>query len=276
MRAERFWRTALEISRTAASSGALIPLSTERLDLPNCAPFILRRLQGVPPRHLREPGPRPNPFLPWDRPLEVGPLGPDHLLLLNKYPVQEGHLLLITTCWLPQSGWLSVSDWQAVAEVGADTGGLWFFNSAPTAGASQPHRHLQLLPRTSGEPSCPLAADLLAQLDGRAAHWPWAYRLARRSHGDGNDLEDLYAQHCSDLGLGSPALDPQPLHPYNLLFDDDWFLTIRRSREHGAGFSVNALGFAGYLLLTGHSDLDWLQRHGPLRLLQEVAAPADG
>ncbi len=276
MRAERFWRAALEISRTAASCGALIPLSTERLDLPNCAPFILRRLQGAPPRHLREPGPRPNPFLPWDPPLEVGPLGPDHLLLLNKYPVQEGHLLLITQCWLPQSGWLSVSDWQAVAQVGADTGGLWFFNSAPTAGASQPHRHLQLLPRASGEPSCPLAADLLAQLDGRAPLWPWAYRLDRRSPAVGNDLQHLYAKHCSDLGLGRPTSDPQPLHPYNLLFDDDWFLTIRRSREHGAGFSVNALGFAGYLLLTAQSDLDWLQRHGPLRLLQEVAAPAAG
>ncbi|MCP9850059.1 ATP adenylyltransferase [Cyanobium sp. Morenito 9A2] len=274
MRAEQYWRAALDRSRQAATSGDLAPLSTERLELPGCEPFVLRRLLGLPPRHLREPGPRPNPFLPWERPLEVSRLGEEHLLLLNKYPVQEGHLLLITQNWWPQSGWLNACDWQAVADVTADTGGLWFFNSSSVAGASQPHRHLQLLPRPSGQPSCPLAAELIAQLEGKSASWPWAYRLERRGGLTGGALRALYERHCHSLGLGSPGLNPRPRHPYNLLFDDDWFLTIRRVREHGAGFSVNALGFAGYLLLTGRSDLDWLRANGPLRLLQEVAAPS--
>jgi ATP adenylyltransferase len=64
------------------------------------------------------------------------------------------------------------------------------------------------------------------------------------------------------------------LHPYNLLFNDQWFITIRREKEHCAGFSLNALGFSGYLLATDHSDLDWLGRHGPMELLKQVATPA--
>lgn len=49
-------------------------------------------------------------------------------------------------------------------------------------------------------------------------------------------------------------------------------MTVRRLREHCAGFSINALGFAGFLLCTERSDRDWLEREGPWALLEEVAA----
>ncbi len=292
MRAERFWRQGLEVSERAEQSGALVPLATAELSLPQLEPFVLRRLLSRTPKHLRAGGPRPNPFQPWDSALEVDRLASGHVVLLNKYPVQPGHLLLISEAWQPQAGWLQSSDWQGVAQVMADTGGLWFFNSCAAAGASQPHRHLQLLPRHAGEPSCPLARVLAAQLESQleshhdarggcgpdAAHpWPWAYRLSRRLDPlGGSDLEALYLAHAHQLGLGSPQRDPQPLHPYNLIFDDQWLLTVRRTHEHCAGFSLNALAFAGCLLATEHSDLDWLAERGPWQLLQAVAASGTG
>jgi ATP adenylyltransferase len=251
-----------------------VPLDTRILPDPGMEPFVLRELLSSTPRHLRQGGPRPNPFLPWDRPLQVDLLEPAHVLLLNKYPVQEAHLLVITRDWRPQGGWIETGDWQAVAQVGRDTGGLWFFNSGARSGASQPHRHLQLLPRRPGEPSCPLAPLFLEQLETGEHAWSWAYRLSRRSDPlGGSDLEGLYRAHARALELGQPGRDGEPLHPYNLLFDDDWFLTVRRVREHGAGFSVNALGFAGFLLITGGSDRGWLEREGPWALLKDVAAP---
>jgi len=274
VRAERHWRNALEVSRQALEQGALVPLDTRLIEDPALEPFLLRELTGLPPRHLRAPGPRPNPFLPWDRPLQVDRLDGGHVLLLNKYPVQRAHLLVITHDWQPQSGWLRPLDWQAVAQVAADTGGLWFFNSSATAGASQPHRHLQLLPRQAGQRSCPLAPLLLGQLADEQPPWPWAYRLSRRRDPlGGSDLPELYRLHASDLGLGSPAQHNAPLHAYNLLFDDAWFLTVRRECEHQAGFSINGLGFAGCLLCTAGSDRDWLLRHGPWSLLEAVATP---
>jgi len=253
-----------------------VPLATEEILDPRLAPFRLRTLHGLPPRHLRECGPRPNPFLPWEPLLQVDQLQGGHVVLLNKYPVQSCHLLLISGEWKPQQGWLEGPDWRAVARVAADTGGLWFFNSSALAGASQPHRHLQLLPRQGDEPSCPLAELIAQQLRQEQAPWPWAYRLSPRQDPlGGSDLAEIYACHCRELGLGQPGLHDQPLHPYNLLFDDSWFLTVRRLREHCAGFSVNGLGFAGYLLGTHRSDLNWLQQKGPWALLEAVAAPAD-
>ena len=326
MRAERYWQQALERSQTAATSGSLVPLDTEILELealinasqvssarhgtsdphglkarsvslarpgidPGTAlpasqdpsgdgscpagwsPFVVRRLLSATPKHLTRAGPRPNPFLPWDQDLAVAPLGSSHLLLLNKYPVQAGHVLVITQQWQPQQGWLGPADWAAVAEVDRDTGGLWFFNSSPAAGASQPHRHLQLLPRKAGTPSCPMAPQFLAQLNGDQGPWPWHYRLSRRHQsGDPDELQALYGDHARALGLGEPGLEHEPRHPYNLLFDDQWFLTVRRRRDDWAGFSVNALGFAGYLLVTDRADLHWLRAQGPWSLLETVAS----
>ena len=259
-------------------------LSTETLEVPQLAPFSLRRLLSRTPSHLRGGGPKSNPFLPWEPELEVQRLADRHVVILNKYPVQPGHVLLITQQWQPQSGWLRPLDWAAVAHVAADTAGLWFFNSCAAAGASQPHRHLQLLPRRQGERSCPLAPLYLEQLQGPGGsnrRWPWRYALSRReqAHGGGAEeasaaeLHRLYLAHAAALELGDPQRDPQPRHPYNLLFDDHWFLTVRREREHCAGFSLNALGFAGYLLVTERSDLPWLLDHGPWELLRQVSHP---
>ena len=270
---------ALERSRTAEACGALVPLRTEPVEDPAWAPFTLRRLLSRTPKHLRSGGPKPNPFLPWDPALEVQRLGEEHVVILNKFPVERGHLLLITQQWQPQAGWLADTDWQALASVEADTPGLWFFNSCAAAGASQPHRHLQLLPRSEAEASCPLAGLCLQQLDGLARRWPWAYRLTRRSASGtpraARELQALYLQHAKALGLGDPSQSPVPRQPYNLLFDRHWLMTIRRTREHWAGFSVNALGFAGCLLITETSDQAWLQREGPLALLTAVAADPD-
>ncbi len=275
MRAERLWQQARSVAANALEVGALVPLEARELQLPGLQPFQLRQLVSAVPKHLREAGPRPNPFLPWDRPLQVEQLSTGHVLLLNKYPVQGEHMLLITDQWQPQKGWIHPLDWEAVTTVSADTGGLWFFNSHATAGASQPHRHLQLLPRQKGQSSCPLAPFLQDQLVARAPRWSWSYRLCSRGREQSaHELHELYLNQARLLGLGDPEKDQYPRHPYNLLFDDDWFVMVRRRCEHGAGFSVNGLGFAGYLLCTANSDLAWLRQHGPWRLLQSVAEPA--
>lgn len=273
----RYGTAALRCSDVAEANGALVPLDTALERLARCEPFVIRRLESATPKHLRREGPKPNPFLPWDQRLEVERLGSSHLLLLNKFPVQRGHLLLITQQWRPQAGWLEPADWMQLAAVDACTSGLWFFNSCPEAGASQPHRHLQLLPREPSEVCCPLDSAIRAQLAGLEDPWPWRYRVSHRTAPAGAEaaveLERLYLEQTESLGLGQPSMSEQPGAPYNVVISPDWFMTVARTREHAAGFSVNALGFAGYLLLTNGSDRDWLERHGPLELLRTVAQP---
>ena len=76
----------------------------------------------------------------------------------------------------------------------------------------------------------------------------------------------------SNWALAIPTTTPNPGIPYNLLFDDSWLLTVRRTKENCAGFSLNALAFAGYLLATESSDIELLEREGPWSLLRAVAA----
>ena len=86
-----------------------------------------------------------------------------------------------------------------------------------------------------------------------------------------DDLASAYRRLSMEKGIGSESQASSPLQPYNLLFCDRWMAMIRRRRDMAHGFSLNALGFAGYLLLTEGSDTSWLRSNGPLALLQSVA-----
>ena len=283
----RLHQLAIKRSEEAVTSGAMCPLPTrvERCSGPSAQGFELRHLIGSPPRHLRPAGPKPNPFLPWDRRLELERVGSHHVLILNKYPVQIGHMLLISRQWAPQTGWLTPLDWQAVHAVRKDSDGLWFFNSGPSAGASQPHRHLQLLPREVGESLCPRESWWETRLD--ATSEPSAGEPCTGDplnvHTNAvalqtDSAEALYSSYlklCRVQGIGSPDLDPSPLRPYNLLFCDRWMGLVSRRRDECHGFSVNALGFAGYLLSSEQSDRSWLDSHGPEALLIEVVPSAN-
>ena len=275
-------RKAMEVTVAATASGALVPLDTSLTHLKGergCR-FELRHLLSATPKHLRASGPKPNPFLPWDQRLEVDRIGESHVVILNKYPVQNSHMLLITQDWQPQTGWLSMEDWQSLARIDATTTGLWFFNSGPAAGASQPHRHLQLLPRAAGEHIC--ARDGWFRRCAQEATTSVQDPLLRSSRVaaisstlTGETLQDLYLALAQDLGLGHPSTDDCPRGAYNLLLSREWMAIVRRRREGIRGFSVNALGFAGSLLSTEASDRQWIQDSGPEALLQAVVDADD-
>ena len=106
MVAEGLHKLALQHSQEALENGALRPLSTDIETWAGSGDggFEIRHLVGAPPRHLRAAGPKPNPFRPWDQRLELTRVGNEHVLILNKYPVQLGHMLLISQSWQPRSG----------------------------------------------------------------------------------------------------------------------------------------------------------------------------
>lgn len=284
---QTYWKRALEQSEQALRQKALVPLSTSRIKLSGSRAdqFELRVLNDRLPKHHRSEGPKVNPFRPWDPELAIDTVGDDHVLILNKYPVQTGHMLLITREWASQVDWLTLKDWRALVSVDHDSTGLWFLNSGPLAGASQPHRHLQLLPRESNARSCPrvewferLLQDRSAQRD--LSHDPLTQScvIARRPScvnrdNEARELHALYRHLANALSLGSKESCEPPQAPYNLLLTRSWMALIRRRCEEAYGFSINALGFAGYLLATEQSDQDWIHQNGAEALLRQVVSP---
>ena len=272
MQKEIYWEKALEQSKISIDSGNLFPLRT--IDITkkfyDKKDFLIRKLDTSKFRKDLKIGPKINPFNPWDKPLEIGKIGKYHQLILNKYPVQIGHILLITNKWMPQNGWLDINDWDAIKFVNNDTSGLWFFNSGPLAGASQPHRHIQLLRRDIRENICPREKWFL-NFNKCKVNKKLFENIVVRPFNFSNDINDIYRIYVElsmNIGIGDPLKDKMPKEPYNLLITNKWIALIKRANDKLFGFSVNALGFAGYLLVTEKSDTRYLKLNGPEILLE--------
>ena len=277
MKREFIWSKALEISRKAVDCGAVIPLKTIKYKSNDeFCDYELRFLKGPIPNYLIEYGPKRNPFIPWDIRLEIQPINDKHTLILNKYPVQLGHMLLITNNWKPQNGWLNKDDFEAITNVDNDTTGLWFFNSSKEAGASQPHRHFQLLPRHCNESVCPRYKWFCSLLNNKndnssdIAHCISIKPRIRKTESNSNDLYNSYKSMVREMKLGEIDIINKPLKPYNLLITSEWIALITRETDKSNGFSINALGFAGYFLGTKSSNVNTLIKFGPEEILKDV------
>ena len=164
----------------------------------------------------------------------------------------------------------------AIQNVDSDTSGLWFFNSSKEAGASQPHRHFQLLPRQHHEKICPRYDWFCSILNSSNQYKSdISHSIAIRARKKSkllysNDLFNSYLSMVDEMKIANFGSINQPLKPYNLLITAEWISLISRKTDKSKGFNINALGFAGYFLGTKISDVDTLIKFGPEKILKNV------
>ncbi|RMD78225.1 MAG: phosphorylase, partial [Gammaproteobacteria bacterium] len=230
----------------ALAAGALHPLPTElhRWEAAGVR-WAVRRLAGPSPKPAR--GGR-DPFAPPEPRLTVAELTDTHLAVLNKFPVLPLHLLLVTRAWREQEEALDAADLGALWLGLVECGGLGFHNGGRVAGASQPHKHLQLVPgplagpaAAPGEPPVP-TEPWFRGLEGaeprRLAALPCLHAacavadLPEDPAEAGRDLARRYARLWEAVGrpLGPGPRPRQPL-PHNLLLTRRWMLLVPRARE---------------------------------------------
>jgi ATP adenylyltransferase len=259
--------------------GALVRLATEpHLAAEGGIPFVVRLAPALARKKRargRQAESRSNPFLPYDEDLFVAALSPDHVCLLNRFAVLEPHLLVVTRNFQPQDAPLEADDFAALGRCLAAIDGVGFFNSGPRAGASQPHKHLQLVPPLGEGPGrAPLEAVLgRARRDGdtfRVPGLPFDHALARLQSASAGGGQAA-ASACRTL-LRSLFPGDEP-GPYNLLVTRDWMLAAPRRRGAWQGVEVNALGFAGSLLVRSVEQLAAVRRVGPMAVLRAVGRP---
>ena len=281
MNTKDLWQLAILKTSKAKLNESILPFETKLEKYKeNNVTYELRSLVGKPKIQKIKYGPKLNPFCPWEKELEILPVNKDHVLILNKYPVEPGHMLLITKQWAPQNGWLVKKDWEALSETEKNIKGLWFFNNSPNAGASQPHRHLQILRRNDYNNFLPRQKwfesishsqiSLNSKIGKSCFVYPRKYYKKKAS---ATELENLYIKLCKKLYIGDPLINSMPIVSYNLLITNKWISLIRRSQESYKGFSINALGFAGYFLVSENSDIEWLKRNNIETLLEAVVKP---
>jgi sulfate adenylyltransferase (ADP) / ATP adenylyltransferase len=290
--AGRLWSRALAQTSYALQTGALQPIPTQfELIEQGGIQFLVRTLDSLARKAAAQtqtskqvttrPTDKPfNPFLPYDPDLFVADLSETHVCLLNKYNVTDHHLLIITRAFEPQETLLTQPDFVALWGCLAEIDGLGFYNSGKQAGASQPHRHLQLVPlpltelKSSGR--IPIEAALAEALwqdeIGQSPMLPFRHAVIRipaeLSRLEAAEFSlSAYERLIAHLNLNGEA-------PYNLLVTRQWLLMVPRQQEEFRDIPVNSLGFAGTLFVRSPEQLAKLKEIGPLNLLKGVAQPS--
>jgi ATP adenylyltransferase len=260
------WSSTVERTAKALASGALVPIHTEvEVVHDEGVPFLVRVVSSLerkakavqPPPDGRPPK---NPFLPpYEEDLFVSYVPPAHACLLNKFNVFDHHALLITRAYEDQDALLTPADFEALLTCTAEVDALSFYNGGRLAGASQPHKHLQFV-------QVPLAAE------GRRT--PMDEALARGRlpfrHALGPPLQEPGQAHATYRGLLRAVGCERPGTPYNLLATRDWTLVVPRTQEHFESISLNALAFAGSLLVRNREQLERVRAVGPMSMLRAV------
>jgi ATP adenylyltransferase len=295
------WLRIVRQTEHAVRCGKQLPLLTAHEAVADGGVHFLLRTVAAQQRQAEPAGgyqtptaadaPGCNPFLPFDRDLYVGDVSDTHIALLNKFNVIQHHILIVTRSWEEQTSPLSQADFLAIWSCLEQFESLAFYNAGQIAGASQCHKHLQLvpLPFTASDRAVPIEPLLEAVTE--QAHrttvpgLPFRHAFIRldpawvaspaeaatRTHA-------AYEKMVSALGLGGAGLRsrPEATAPYNLLLTREWMLVVPRSRECFGSISINALGFAGAFLVKTAEERLLLKEHGPWAALRHVAVPGAG
>jgi len=276
------WQQATEIKQAALKSGSLLSLPTSQINLhEGDLSWRIRILESL---HRKEQATKTsattaNPFLPPEARLVIGEAGPDHLCVLNKYNVFDLHLLLITRTFVPQKQVLDLTDFTALFTALQAAPALAFYNSGPVAGASQLHKHLQLIPLTPEThlPFAPQFEALHDEVPRQLDTLPFTHAalalpkdLFQLPAPEGSQcLQQLYDRLRMTLDIG--VHDQQIEKPYNLLLSQSWMMLVPRVAETACGISFNALAFTGSLLVKDPSQIQLLQETGLANILQQIS-----
>ncbi|MGF1600727.1 MAG: phosphorylase [Thermosynechococcaceae cyanobacterium] len=277
------WGCITQRTTEALACGALLSIPTidEQLEQGGLT-FVVRVSRNVVRKQTASKTSKqsPNPFLPYDTDLFVTDLSPSHVALLNKFNVVDHHLLIITRHFESQESWLTQHDFAALAQCMAEINGLAFYNGGQNAGASQRHKHLQLVPLPLS-PAHRHAVPLEALFDdsmetGKLARLSFAHAIVALDL-DWSLAPDILAvnldQHYRHLYESAGLPTGEQPQPYNLLLTRRWMFLVPRSQESHAGISVNALGFSGSLFVRNREQLEQLKAMGPMTILEQVAYP---
>jgi sulfate adenylyltransferase (ADP) / ATP adenylyltransferase len=271
-------------SEQALQCGALLPIGTTRTLIEDGGVrFVVREVSSLARKAAARPASRAaDPFLPYDPDLFVTDLSGTHVALLNKYNVIAHHLLIVTRRFEPQEALIDHADFAALCVALHAFDGLGFYNGGTEAGASQAHKHLQVVPLPLDESAqyVPVEAlfDSARFVDGIGTvpglHFRHAFALLDLvAEGAAGRAHACYRALLDAAGIGTRDVQGVAHQgaPYNLLVTRRWMLVVPRATEHVEGISVNALGFAGSLFVRDAAQRQALVQLGPMAALERVA-----
>lgn len=233
-----------------------------------------------------------NPFLPpFQTGIFITDLGSTHRLIFNKFMVTREHVLVITQDFEAQTQSLTEADLGYSYLVASSIDGFVFFNSDRRAGASMPHKHLQVVPYKRFK--MPYLQKLLEVIERSQVlseknqlnklncvylTFPFfeAYKhvlLKFRPMNETTDTLESYSAYLKTVyedareRLGCAKIN----HSFNLIFGTNWMLLVLRKNERTlAETSVNALGSLGSILTSRLDRYELLTAKKPSEIYSQI------
>mmetsp|Transcript_64525 Transcript_64525/g.74109 ORF Transcript_64525/g.74109 Transcript_64525/m.74109 type:complete len:326 (+) Transcript_64525:35-1012(+) len=249
--------------------------------------FLVKEARGVSKKPMNiGPSAKPNidPFMPpFETGMHIYDFGSTHRLLFNKFPMTKFHLLVVTQQFERQDEQLNQKDFEYTLTAMRSLQGYTFFNSGLEAGASQKHKHLQVLPREIG-----VSPPVLSHLEELAEEQPETIFTLPQY-----DFLHLIKSFCANLDSYSDAEGGKLIHNcyqelaaklqiferdlrYNMIVGKNFMLMVPRSKSHAYDhIDLNGMGFLGSFFLKNPEAVEIFNEVGPLNLLKEVAFPTN-
>ena len=200
----------------------------------------------------------------------------------------DHHLLIVTRRFEDQDSLLTLLDFEALWLCMAEYDGLGFYNGGREAGASQQHKHLQMvpLPLAPAGPPVPISPLLPGQgpiaASGTIPAFPFLHSFVRlrpdivdTPREAAIETFELYTAMLKSVGMNAPGTSTltRQSHPYCFIVTRRWMLLVPRSREHFEDISLNSLAFAGSFYVVSKEQMERLRDFGPINALRTVSMP---
>lgn len=237
-------------------------------DLAYC-PALVKRVSDE--RHQKEANiPTTNPFLPPDPRTLIKsvhlPSGSAYNVFFNKYCVAPLHLLVTTAHFETQDCPLNWDDFVAVEQVaaefafGSDEPKDWmiFYNCGMLSGASQYHKHIQLM-MVGKDGQVPLSIPDMQAIYGPKHFYP----LPACSNSE-ELVKNWYHSYTKLMSFVEPGRST------NILFTKQWMLVVPRKQLGFGDWNPNSLIFVGYLLSRSDAETKMIKELGPLTIINTL------
>ncbi|RPB16512.1 hypothetical protein P167DRAFT_532063, partial [Morchella conica CCBAS932] len=184
---------------------------------------------------------------------------PHFRIILNKFCAVENQVLLISIAPRFQTEPLDADELAVVGTVLRRLGKeqIAFYNCGKESGASQPHKHVQVVALGEAAFGGLYPGRVERREDGGLTHHPdvpYTHFIAHPPpKATGKQLHHLFAAllAATKRALGNPEMPH-----YNFLMTTEWMVMVPRTRGECDGVGVNSLGMMGVLWLGDDEQLE--------------------
>ncbi|CAD8118914.1 unnamed protein product [Paramecium sonneborni] len=244
---------------------------------------LVKSLAKKPVGHQQNINPLIEPYQPGQLVMKLQ----NYNILLNKYPVNPYHVLLVPQQFIHQTEKFSKDYLSLAYDVLNAVEGFAFFNSHPEAGASLDHKHIQIVPKSAYQSANILnhvkewCSERTIKQTGKFIKLRYLKNikhyilLFNQELLDNKNCDEILQQkliyETYEKLLNKCKVNDIRDFKHNLIITEEFMMIIARKQATFNGVSFNAVGFTGSLLVKNEQECERLQQTRIIEIMENLA-----